>query len=132
MKLIIAGNREFNDYEDLCKVVDSYPCVISEIVSGGCRGADALGERYAREKGILIKIFPANWAAFGPSAGPRRNAEMAEYADAAILFWDRKSKGTRSMYNEMNARNKLLTIYHKDAIRVELSHAGVTVFGGLE
>lgn len=41
--------------------------------------------------------------------GPIRNAEMAEYADAVILMWDGKSKGTLNMLN--TAHKKGLEIY---------------------
>lgn len=70
-----------------------------EIVSGAARGADALGERYAAERGLAVKQFPADWDRYGRSAGYRRNAEMAEYADAAVVFWDGKSKGSKHMIN---------------------------------
>lgn len=33
----------------------------------------------------------------GRKAGPLRNKQMAEYADGVVLFWDQKSRGTRSM-----------------------------------
>lgn len=68
-----------------------------EIVSGGCRGADKLGERYCDERGFLLKMFPAEWDKYDKSAGWVRNEKMAEYADFLIVFWDGKSKGTRNM-----------------------------------
>ncbi len=52
MKIIIAGSREFKDYDFLREKMDKL--LINqkevEIVSGGCRGADILGEKYANEK----------------------------------------------------------------------------------
>lgn len=68
-----------------------------EIVSGTARGADQLGERYAAERGLSIKRFPADWDRDGKSAGYLRNVRMAEYADAAIVFWDGVSKGSKHM-----------------------------------
>jgi len=50
MKVIVAGSRSFRDYEVLCKVLDEME--ITTIISGGARGADKLGERYAKERGI--------------------------------------------------------------------------------
>lgn len=100
MKVIIAGSRDFNDYETLKKVCDF---MLSrqdevEIVSGTARGADQMGERYAKEKGYSIKQFPPDWSK-GKSAGFRRNEEMGRYADALIAFWDGNSKGTQHMIN---------------------------------
>jgi len=66
-------------------------------VSGTARGADQLGERYAKERGYFIQRFPADWNAYGKAAGYIRNRKMAEYADALIAFWDGKSRGTLNM-----------------------------------
>ena len=108
MKVIIAGGRDFNNYETLYKLCDK---VLSnqteiEIVSGTANGADKLGEKYANEKGYVIKRFPANWEDFGKKAGIIRNREMADYADALIAFWDGKSRGTKNMI-EVAKKNKL-------------------------
>ena len=52
MKVIIAGGRDFSNYEFLkmkCDVV-LHGKPIVEIVSGTANGADKLGERYSIEK----------------------------------------------------------------------------------
>ncbi|NLB34902.1 MAG: DUF2493 domain-containing protein [Elusimicrobia bacterium] len=97
--LIVAGSRYFNDYYTLEKEID---CFIEElspvgklrIFSGGARGADRMGELYARENFVPLKIFKADWDTHGRSAGPIRNRKMVENADAAIFFWDGSSRGT--------------------------------------
>lgn len=99
-KVIVAGTRTFKDYDYLKETLDKIlskrlPNV--EIVSGTAVGADKLGEQYAKEHNLNIKQFPADWNSYGKSAGPRRNKQMAEYADACVVFWDGKSKGTKSM-----------------------------------
>lgn len=99
-KVVVAGGRDFNDYELLKETLNhllqkKLPDV--EIVSGAARGADALGERYAKEYNLGLHKKPADWDRYGKSAGYRRNAEMAKYADAAVCFWDGKSKGTKHM-----------------------------------
>ena len=99
-KVIIAGSRSFSDYGLLKAYADYKLSAIQdeiEIVSGGARGADALGERYAKEKGYRLKVFPADWQRYGNSAGYKRNGEMAEYADALLAFWDGNSRGTKHM-----------------------------------
>ena len=99
MKVIIAGGRSFSDYNLLREVCDHMlqNQVEVEIVSGKARGADSLGEKYAKEKNYTIKEFPADWEKYKKSAGYIRNKEMAQYADAAIVFWDGKSKGSKHM-----------------------------------
>ena len=99
-KVIIAGTRDFADYETLKAYADKKLANITEtieIVSGGARGADALGEQYAMERGYQIKRFPADWKQYGRAAGPMRNKAMAMYADALLAYWDGESRGTKSM-----------------------------------
>jgi len=112
MKIIIAGGRDFDDYEMLCRRVDN---ILSrqteiEIVSGRAKGADQLGERYAKERGYIIKMFPADWNTYRKAAGYIRNTEMAEYADALIVFWNYRSKGTEHMINIAREENLLIRI----------------------
>lgn len=59
MKVIIAGCRNFDDYDTLCKVCDHMLQNQGEveIVSGAASGADSLGEQYAHERGFAVKYF---------------------------------------------------------------------------
>ncbi len=99
IKIIIAGGRDFDDFNKLRQVCDVFLQDQNniEIVSGAYKGADLLGERYAAERNHQIKQFPADWRRYGKSAGLKRNAEMANYADMLIAFWDGESKGTKHM-----------------------------------
>lgn len=101
MKVIVAGGRDFNSFSLLSSKLDFFLKDLNkediEIVSGKAKGADTLGERYAKERGLKIKEFPADWNTFGKMAGPRRNTEMANYADCLVAFWDGESKGTDHM-----------------------------------
>lgn len=99
-KVIIAGSRSFQNYSILKEYADFKLSKIRdpiEIVSGGAKGADTLGERYAKEKGYSVKIVLADWEQFGKAAGYMRNIQMAKYADALLAFWDGKSHGTMHM-----------------------------------
>lgn len=101
MKVVIAGSRAFYDYTKLKKVCDhllqNFKKEDLEIVSGGARGADKLGETYAKERGISLSVFPADWDKYGKRAGFIRNEQMAKYGDILIAFWDGKSSGTKNM-----------------------------------
>ncbi|MEM7659150.1 MAG: DUF2493 domain-containing protein [Bacteroidota bacterium] len=96
-RVIIAGSRHYEDFSRLQEICDAKLKGPLEIVSGGARGADRLGEAYARLRGHAIKVFPADWATHGKLAGPLRNAEMVAYADRAIVFWDGRSRGSRNL-----------------------------------
>jgi len=97
MKLIVAGGRDFVpnaiDREILKDVVKQYG--ITEIVSGGAKGADSFGEDFAKENKLKVTKFPANWNKYGRGAGPIRNKAMADYADAVLLYPG--GRGTASM-----------------------------------
>ncbi|HEY5575703.1 MAG TPA: DUF2493 domain-containing protein, partial [Clostridiaceae bacterium] len=79
MKIIIAGGRDFNDYplmkqkcsEILRDLLSAYSNETEniEIVSGGARGADRLGETFAREHSFKLKVFNADWGKLGKIAG---------------------------------------------------------------
>lgn len=96
MKVIIAGSREVPAPLAL-ELVEretarflSKGHQISEVVSGGARGVDQAGERWARAQGISVNPFPYRQD-LGKRGGPVRNTAMAKYADALILI----SAGTR-------------------------------------
>lgn len=122
MKVIIAGSRDYIDPDG--KGIDTavrYGACwqIDEVMSGaqqgwnGTRktGADHYGEVWATANGIPIKRFPADWERHGKAAGPIRNLEMAQYADALIAIWDGKSRGTRHMIDAMRGLGKPVYIY---------------------
>lgn len=99
MRVIIAGGRTIRDYRTMLVAINTCPfkAHIETVLSGGARGADALGARWAEENRITVVTFEAKWDIFGKSAGPMRNWEMANLADGLILVWDGKSKGSASM-----------------------------------
>ena len=104
-RVIIAGCRDFNNYDTLVEAINEAPFAIGTILSGGASGVDALGERYAREKNLPLLIYKADWARYGRAAGPMRNRQMAENANALIALWDSSSPGTRSMIDIANTHN---------------------------
>lgn len=79
---------------------------VTEVVSGGARGADDAGEGWAAVNGVLVKRFPADWDQYGKGAGHRRNEKMARYADMAIVFWKNNSSGSANMTTWMVALGK--------------------------
>lgn len=114
-RVVVAGCRNYNDYSQAKKYIDF---CISRIktkytlifVSGGCKGADRLGERYATENSFEIETYPADWNKYGRKAGPKRNNEMAKIGDYFICFWDGRSKGTKSMIDYATKAGKPLKI----------------------
>jgi hypothetical protein len=118
-KVIIAGSRSFTYYNllrDKCNYLLQNKENI-EIVSGGAKGADSLAQMYAEENDFPFTCFPVtkeDWKEKGKAAGPLRNKDMSDYSDAAILFWDSKSRGTFNMWNLMKAVKKPCRIVRFD------------------
>jgi hypothetical protein len=114
VKVIVAGSRSIDDAELVSNAMfdfEYYVGTIDEVVCGMAAGADMHGRNRAMARGIPVKEFPANWDSFGKSAGPRRNREMAEYADGLVAVWDGKSSGTIDMVTYMmKARKPVILI----------------------
>lgn len=109
MRTIIAGSRQIWSIPLVEDAIKASGFDITEVISGGCRGVDEIGEAYADSKGIPCRVFPADWNKHGRAAGPIRNAQMAEYAQALIAVWDGVSRGTLNMIRE--ARKRGLKVY---------------------
>ena len=118
-KVLVAGCRNYCNYEEakaciencIKRIGNEYELIF---ISGDCRGAGKLGERFACENHYDIERYPADWQRFGKSAGPKRNETMAKEADYIICFWDRKSKGTKSMIDFAKKHNKPIRIKYID------------------
>lgn len=109
MKLIIAGSRTVHaSVEELCALLGHFNLMPTEIVSGTAKGIDQCGEALARAVGLPIKSFPADWDRYGKSAGHKRNAQMAEYADCLLLIWDGQSRGSAGMKAVMEKMGKIV------------------------
>lgn len=121
MKLIIAGSRTITlSPEAIIDFLRIYKIKPLEIVSGEAKGIDESGKNFYysekkasfgcnglnHERVSFLKGFPADWNTHGKAAGPIRNRQMAEYADALLLIWDGKSRGSANMKKEMEKLGK--------------------------
>lgn len=127
MKVIIAGSRSIVNFNTVKKAIGCCPFFIFEVVSGGAKGVDLLGERYAREENLSIVVFKPLWANLEASgaivkenrygkynirAGLDRNKKMGDYADALVAVWDGESTGTQHMIKYMEKLGKKVFIYN--------------------
>ena len=114
-RVVISGCRDFYDYATAKEFIDFCISDLKEIyniviISGGARGADMLGERYAKEEGFALERYPAEWEKFGKIAGPIRNSQMAKLGDFFICFWDGVSPGTKNMIDLIKSLDKPVRI----------------------
>lgn len=110
-KVIVAGSRTIANRGLIAKAMSDSGFRIDEVVCGRARGVDTEAAFIAKMRDIPVKEFPADWDLYGKRAGYIRNAQMADYADALILIWDGKSRGSANMLKQ--AREKGLKIYEK-------------------
>jgi len=114
MKLIVAGSRTFTDYQFLCQVLAPDRYRITRVLTGGARGAELLGYRWAWKHAIRHQRFRADWERFGKSAGVRRNHQMAQAGDMLVCFWDDVSTGSAHMISCMQQLGKPSVIIRTD------------------
>ena len=110
MELAIIGSREPTEIE-----IDKYiPAGVSEIVSGGAKGIDTIARNFAIRRGIRLTEFLPNYNVCGRAAPIKRNCEIADYADEAIVMWNGKSKGTKYTISLFEMLGKKVTVYIVD------------------
>lgn len=111
MRVIIAGSRGIEDYEQVVLAVNASGWKPDVVLSGAAAGVDQLGVRWALRHGVKVESYPAEWDKWGKSAGFKRNLLMASKAHALIAVWDGESNGTRHMIRVADD-NLLLTYIH--------------------
>lgn len=121
MKLVIAGSRNTHHPDAVMQVKAALAAFTevygkpSEIHTGCARGIDFAAISHGRGVGYEVTRHAADWFHFGNSAGPRRNAEMAEIGDVLLAIWDGESKGTKNMISQMVRRGKPVLIVRPHA-----------------
>lgn len=113
-KVIIAGSRSVENLNTVKEAYQESGFKATEIVSGGARGVDRLGEEIARELSIPVKHFIPDWDNLGKKAGMIRNQAMGDYADKLIAVHDGVSPGTKGMIDYMERLKK--PVYIKKAL----------------
>lgn len=71
---------------------------------------------------LPVKQFPADWKTHGKAAGPIRNKQMAEYADAAIIFVVNFSAGSMNMMSQMIKLKKPVVVIYFDEKQTLIGH----------
>jgi hypothetical protein len=135
MNIVIAGSRKhqdkkkFTNYQlvkaECIKAITEVNQKIAfslddiQVISGHCKeGADVLGEQFAVDLGLKLKLFPAKWDdlntipcrvsydnnnnPYNRLAGINRNHQMIDYCvkyppAILIVFWNGKSTGTKDI-----------------------------------
>jgi hypothetical protein len=89
VKVLVCGGRNYSDSNRLFSVLDAFHSKfnITQIISGGSKGADRLAWEWAMCREIRCISTPAAWNIYGLRAGPLRNQDQLELSpDAGIAF----------------------------------------------
>ncbi len=103
IRLLVCGSRDWTNRESIRKeIVKLNPSVVIE---GEQRGADIIARDIARELGIEVMPFHAEWTIYGRRAGPIRNQKMLDEAhpNLVLAFPLPSSKGTWDMIRRARA-----------------------------
>ena len=95
MRVLVTGGRSYANRELVQVVLDNANA--TAIIAGGAKGADALAADWAIANGVQLHEFAADWAGYGPAAGPLRNQRMLDEGkpDRVVAFPG--GKGTADM-----------------------------------
>ena len=100
MSLLICGSRHWTNGELIRRELAALHGV-EVVIEGEAPGADTLAAAAARELGIPVLPFPADWDHYGRAAGPIRNQQMIEegHPDLVLAFSEslNSSRGTADM-----------------------------------
>jgi len=141
--VIVAGSRDLSDELSLTETeqravvarafyaADIDRRGIAELVSGANDSSpDQWGETWASYRSdVDVVQFTPNWndidhpdavvregqyGKYDARAGPRRNGEMADYADALVAFWDGNSSGTKDMIDQAREAGLRVQVFRLD------------------
>lgn len=111
MKVAVVGSRNlivFNLHKYL-------PTDTTEIVSMDSKGVAKSAREYAEKNGLTLTLFSPDYKRYGRSAPLKLNAEIVEYADRVVAFWNGFSPEIRSIANKCENLKKEIDIYTLNA-----------------
>ncbi|AXH72889.1 MAG: DNA recombination-mediator protein [Caudoviricetes sp.] len=109
-KIGVIGSRDWSDKKTVNEFLSNNIDKISLIVSGGARGPDSYGEKWAKKNKIPTSIH------YPPKDRKRpfhyRNRLIAEECDILIAFQLGKSSGTQYTIDYMRSLGKPVMVFH--------------------
>jgi len=107
MKLAIIGSRGIDEkkaLEIIEQVIKKATKTITEIISGGAKGADTTAKNYAKANGIKLTEYLPNYKEYGRGAPLKRNETIIKNSDAVLAIWDGESRGTQHAIRKAKAQ----------------------------
>jgi hypothetical protein len=135
MKIIICGPRTLEDYDLIDKAIKESGFKITTVISGGAKGADSLGEKWAKSNKIKIDRKAAEWdnlelpnavvkerinpwtkklEKYNANAGFYRNSEMVAIAEGCIAIQLEETAGTQDTIKKCKDKGIPVFIYPQE------------------
>lgn len=134
MNLIVAGGRDFSDFELGFRLIDKVtantPKEDITIICGRASGADTCGEEWYKlhkHEGVKISIHVPDWddvdvegavikinrfgKPYNAVAGHWRNSAMESESTHLIAIWDEVSTGTKDMIKKVKSSGKPYRVF---------------------
>jgi hypothetical protein len=107
-RLLITGGREFTDRSVIERALLDIEQRPDVVIHGDTAGADRIAGEIADTHGIDVWKFPANWARYGKSAGPRRNHQMLVEGRPTHVLAFPGGRGTENMCKQASKAGLLV------------------------
>lgn len=100
MVVLICGSRYMTSETKIKDLIDSLQ-FDDIVIHGGAAGADSIADRLAKERGLAVMQFNADWNRHGRAAGPIRNKLMLDVGAPDVVhafpLIGADNSGTRNM-----------------------------------
>jgi hypothetical protein len=106
-RILICGSRFFSDIDAIRSLVATFP-PDTVVIHGAAPGADTYAGVCARQAGLEVEAYPADWKQYNKAAGPIRNKQMLDEGKPDIVYafpggpLD-KTTGTKDMVRQARA-----------------------------
>jgi hypothetical protein len=104
-RVLVCGGRNYSDSIQLSTVLCQIDAerAFTALIHGGASGADRIASIWARDGGIPVESYPAEWGKFGYAAGPKRNRQMLQEGKPDLVIAFPGGKGTANMVAQARA-----------------------------
>jgi hypothetical protein len=101
MRVLVCGGRDWRDAGAIRRILTQM--IPHVVITGGCRGADALAAEIAQDLGLGVKVIEADWEQYGRAAGPIRNQLMIDEGKPDLVIAFPGGRGTADMVSRAKA-----------------------------
>jgi hypothetical protein len=95
MKILACGGRSYLNRDRVFRSLDELKP--DHVIHGGASGADSLAGIWARNRGVALTVYKADWEKHGSAAGPIRNQQMLDEGKPDLVVAFPGGKGTADM-----------------------------------